>query len=337
MSAPAPIEAATDPIETIRAFNRFYTNRIGILDRAFLDTPHTLTEARVIYELAARGTTSASQLTEELSLDSAYLSRLLKTFIGKGFVVARKDPVDGRGRLLSLSETGRTVAADLATRSRQSIANLIEPLAETERLDLTAALRRATTLLGGTPAPGKALIRNHRPGDMGRVIASQTQSYTETYGWNEEYEALVAEICARFLRNFDPGRERCWIAEQDGTFVGSVFLVKGNETTAKLRLLHVSDAGRGQGLGTRLVTECIRFAQSAGYRRLELWTNDILIAARRIYQAAGFVLEKEEAHHSFGKDLIGQTWALDLDGWHSPVRPPEARSPASGIPQGRPA
>nr|WP_298100805.1 helix-turn-helix domain-containing GNAT family N-acetyltransferase [uncultured Shinella sp.] len=317
MTAHARTEAAFDPIETIRAFNRFYTNRIGVLDRAYLDTPYTLTEARVIYELAARGTTSASELTEELSLDPAYLSRLLKTFVGKGFVDARKDPADGRGRLLSLTEKGRAVAADLATRSRESIARLIEPLAQSERLDLTAALHRATSLLAGAPA--KAVIRPHRPGDMGRVIASQARSYTETYGWNDEYEALVAEICAQFLRNFDPAREHCWIAEQGGEFVGSIFLVKASETTAKLRLLHVSDAARGQGLGTRLVTECIRFAQDAGYQRLELWTNDILIAARRIYQAAGFVLEKEEPHHSFGKDLIGQTWALDLAGWQRPT------------------
>ena len=317
MNALAFDEAATDPIETIRAFNRFYTNRIGVLDRAYLDTPYTLTEARVIYELAARGTTSASQLTEELSLDPAYLSRLLKTFVGKGFVDARKDPADGRGRLLGLTEKGRAAAADLATRSRQSIATLIEPLTQSERLDLTAALRRATTLLAGAPA--KAVIRPHRPGDLGRVIASQAQSYTETYGWNTEYEALVAEICAQFLRHFDPAREHCWIAEQDGRFVGSIFLVKASETTAKLRLLHVSDAARGQGLGTRLVTECIRFAQGAGYSRLELWTNDILIAARRIYQAAGFVLEREEPHHSFGKNLVGQTWALDLAGWQMPT------------------
>ncbi|MBO9630825.1 MAG: MarR family transcriptional regulator [Shinella sp.] len=317
MTAHARDEAATDPIETIRAFNRFYTNRIGVLDRAYLDTPYTLTEARVIYELAARGTTSASELTEELSLDPAYLSRLLKTFVGKGFVDARKDPSDGRGRLLALTEDGRAVAADLATRSRESIARLIEPLAQSERLELTAALHRATTLLAGAPA--KAVIRPHRPGDMGRVIARQAQSYTETYGWNPEYEALVSEICAQFLRHFDPAREHCWIAEQDGQFVGSIFLVKANETTAKLRLLHVADAARGQGLGTRLVTECIRFAQDAGYSRLELWTNDILIAARRIYQAAGFVLEKEEAHHSFGKDLVGQTWALDLVRWQAPI------------------
>ena len=150
---------------------------------------------------------------------------------------------------------------------------------------------------------------------MGRVIASQSKSYVETYHWNDEYEALVAEICAHFLRHFDPARERCWIAEQDGQLVGSIFLVKTSETTAKLRLLHVDDAARGQGLGTRLVTECIRFAKDAGYTRLELWTNDILTAARRIYQAVGFTLEREEAHHSFGRDLIGQTWALDLDGW----------------------
>lgn len=317
MTAHARDEAAFDPIETIRAFNRFYTNRIGVLDRAYLDTPYTLTEARVIYELAARGTTSASELTEELSLDPAYLSRLLKTFVGKGFVDARKDPSDGRGRLLALTEDGHAVAADLATRSRESIARLIEPLAQSERLDLTAALHRATTLLAGAPA--KALIRPHRPGDMGRVIASQAESYAETYGWNAEYEALVSEICAQFLRHFDAAREHCWIAEQDGQFVGSIFLVKANETTAKLRLLHVADAARGQGLGTRLVTACIRFAQDAGYSRLELWTNDILIAARRIYQAAGFELEKEEAHHSFGKDLVGQTWALDLASWQRPI------------------
>lgn len=317
MTAHAFHGAATDPIETIRAFNRFYTNRIGVLDRAYLDTPYTLTEARVIYELAARGTTSASELTEELSLDPAYLSRLLKTFVGKGFVDARKDPADGRGRLLALTEEGRTVAADLATRSRESIARLIEPLAQSERLDLTAALQCATALLAG--APTTAVIRPHRPGDMGRVITSQAESYAETYGWNAEYEALVSEICAQFLRNFDAAREHCWIAEQDGQFVGSIFLVKANETTAKLRLLHVADAARGQGLGTRLVTACIRFAQDAGYSRLELWTNDILIAARRIYQAAGFELEKEEPHHSFGKDLVGQTWALDLADWQRPT------------------
>jgi len=327
----------TDTIETVRAFNRFYTNRIGVLDRAYLDTPYTLTEARVIYELAARGSTSASQLTEELSLDPAYLSRMLKAFAGKGMVDAAKDPADGRGRLLSLTENGRAVAADLATRSRESISTLIAPLDETERLALGASLGKATRLLGGSENSPAILLRDHRAGDMGRVIASQAKSYVETYGWNAEYEALVAEICANFLRNFDPSRERCWIAEQHGDLVGSIFLVKGSDSTAKLRLLHVDAAARGHGLGTRLVTECIRFAQKAGYTRLELWTNDILTAARRIYQAAGFLLEKEEAHHSFGQDLVGQIWALDLEGWRAPVRPPEALSPASGTPATQPA
>lgn len=330
-------ETGADPVETIRAFNRFYTNRIGVLDRAFLDTPYTLTEARVIYELAARGTTLASQITEALSLDPAYASRMLKAFVGRGFVDVRKDPADGRGRRLSLTESGRAVAADLAARSRRSIADLIGPLDETERVALTGALRSATRMLGGEAAPAPILIRGHRAGDMGRVIAAQAKSYTETYGWNDEYEALVAEICAHFLRHFDPARERCWIAEQDAQLVGSIFLVKGGDGTAKLRLLHVADAARGRGLGTRLVTECIRFAQDAGYGRLELWTNDILTAARRIYQTVGFTLEKEEAHRSFGQDLVGQTWALDLDGWQAPITPPEVLRPASGIPANRPA
>jgi DNA-binding MarR family transcriptional regulator/GNAT superfamily N-acetyltransferase len=336
MTAVTHEEAGADTIEAVRAFNRFYTNRIGVLDRAYLDTPYTLTEARVIYELANSGATSASQLTTELSLDPAYVSRMLKSFAGTGVIDIRKDPADGRGRLLSLTESGRTVAADLATRSRASIATLISPLDATARRRLTTALRDVTTLLAGKNPPAPIEIRPHRAGDMGRVIASQAQSYTETYGWNEEYEALVAEICAKFLRDFDPAFEHCWIAERDGALVGSVFLVKASETTAKLRLLHVDEAARGHGLGTRLVTDCIRFAQGAGYRRLELWTNDILTAARRIYQTAGFTLENEEPHRSFGQDLMGQIWALDLAGWQEPVTPPATRAPASGIPEARP-
>jgi len=307
-------EIGNDEIEAIRAFNRFYTNRIGVLDRAFLDTPYTLTEARVIYELAAQGTTSASRLTEELSLDPAYLSRMLKSFTDAGLLETTRDPADGRGRLLRLTLRGRGIATDLAQRSRQRIVALLDPIAEKERRELAAAMASVRALLSGDKATAAPItIRTHRIGDMGTVIASQAKAYTETYGWNGEYEALVAEICAAFIRNFDPVRERCWIAERDGTFLGSIFLVKGSEDTAKLRLLHVDSAARGQGLGTRLVNECIAFARSAGYRRLELWTNDILVSARRIYVAAGFTLEKEEAHHSFGQDLTGQIWALDLD------------------------
>ncbi|MBP1857358.1 bifunctional helix-turn-helix transcriptional regulator/GNAT family N-acetyltransferase [Rhizobium herbae] len=306
-------EIGDDEIEAIRAFNRFYTNRIGVLDRAFLDTPYTLTEARVIYELAAQGTTSASRLTEELSLDPAYLSRMLKSFTDAGLLETTRDPADGRGRLLRLTLRGRGIATDLAQRSRQRIVALLDPIAKKERRELAAAMASVRALLSGDKGAADPIaIRTHRIGDMGTVIASQAKAYTETYGWNGEYEALVAEICAAFIRNFDPVRERCWIAERGGRFLGSIFLVKGDEETAKLRLLHVDSAARGQGLGTRLVDECITFAKSAGYRRLELWTNDILVSARRIYVAAGFTLEKEEAHHSFGKDLIGQIWALDL-------------------------
>ena len=314
LSQPAFAEIGDDEIEQIRAFNRFYTNRIGVLDRAFMDTPYTLTEARVIYELAAHGTTSASRLTEELSLDPAYLSRLLKSFTDAGLLETTRDPADGRGRLLQLTLRGRGVATDLAQRSRQRIAALLEPISEADRHDLGAAMASVQTLLsGGKRTAAAIIIRRHRIGDMGMVISSQAKAYTETYGWNGEYEALIAEICAAFIRNFDPAREHCWIAERDGTFLGSVFLVKGNsEGTAKLRLLHVDSAARGQGLGSRLVKECIAFAKETGYRRLELWTNDILVSARRIYIAAGFTLENEEAHHSFGKDLTGQIWALDL-------------------------
>lgn len=314
LSHPAFAEIGDDEIEKIRAFNRFYTNRIGVLDRAFMDTPYTLTEARVIYELAAHGTTSASRLTEELSLDPAYLSRLLKSFTDGGLLETTRDPADGRGRLLQLTLRGRGVATDLAQRSRQRIAALLEPISEDDRRDLGAAIASVQTLLsGGKRTAPPITIRPHRIGDMGMVISNQAKAYTESYGWNGEYEALVAEICAAFIRNFDPAREHCWIAERDGACLGSIFLVKGNsEGTAKLRLLHVDSAARGQGLGSRLVNECIAFAKSAGYRRLELWTNDILIAARRIYVAAGFTLEKEEAHHSFGQDLTGQIWALDL-------------------------
>jgi DNA-binding MarR family transcriptional regulator/GNAT superfamily N-acetyltransferase len=314
LSHPAFAEIGDDEIEQIRAFNRFYTNRIGVLDRAFMDTPYTLTEARVLYELAAHGTTSASRLTEELSLDPAYLSRLLKSFTDTGLLETTRDPADGRGRLLQLTLRGRGVATDLAQRSRQRIAALLEPISEANRRDLGVAMASVQTLLsGGERTTAPITVRPHRIGDMGMVISSQAKAYTATYGWNGEYEALVAEICAAFIRNFDPAREHCWIAERDGAFLGSIFLVKGDsEGTAKLRLLHVDSAARGQGLGTRLVNECIAFAKSAGYQRLELWTNNILIAARRIYVAAGFTLEKEEAHHSFGKDLTGQIWALDL-------------------------
>lgn len=319
MSHPAPsypafADIGDDEIEQIRAFNRFYTNRIGVLDRAFMDTPYTLTEARVIYELAAQGTTSASRLTEELSLDPAYLSRLLKSFTDTGLLETTRDPADGRGRLLQLTLRGRAVATDLAQRSRQRIVALLEPVSESDRQKLGAAMASVQTLLSGNKSAAAPItIRPHQIGDMGMVISSQAKAYTETYGWNGEYEALVAEICAAFIRNFDPAREHCWIAERNGTFLGSIFLVKGSsDGTAKLRLLHVDSAARGQGLGTRLVDECIAFAKTAGYKRLELWTNDILTAARRIYISAGFVLENEETHHSFGKDLNGQIWALDL-------------------------
>lgn len=312
MTYPAFAEIGDDAIETIRAFNRFYTNRIGALDRAFMDTPYTLTEARVIYELAAQGTTSASKLAEELSLDPAYLSRLLKSFADAGIVETRRDPEDGRGRLLALTLRGRGTATDLAQRSRQRIAALLNKLDGDARYDLASAMEKIRTLLSEAPEPMPVTIRPHRVGDIAFIVHRQARLYAGEYGWNAEYEALASIIAGNFLKDFKPGREYCWVAERNGAIAGSVFLVEASKETAKLRLLYVEPSARGLGLGRTLVRRCIAFARDAGYSRLELWTNDVLAAARAIYQAEGFSLTAEEKHQSFGKDLTGQTWALDL-------------------------
>lgn len=312
MTYPAFAEIGDDAIETIRAFNRFYTNRIGALDRAFMDTPYTLTEARVIYELAAQGTSSASKLAEELSLDPAYLSRLLKSFADKGLVETRRDPDDGRGRLLALTLRGRGTATDLAQRSRQRIAALLYKLDGDARYDLASAMEKIRTLLSEVREPIPVTIRPHRVGDIAFIVHRQARLYAGEYGWNGEYEALASIIAGNFLKDFKPGREYCWVAERNGAIAGSVFLVEASKETAKLRLLYVEPSARGLGLGRTLVRRCIAFARDAGYSRLELWTNDVLAAARAIYQAEGFSLAAEEKHHSFGKDLTGQTWTLDL-------------------------
>lgn len=312
MTHPAFTEIGDDVIETIRAFNRFYTNRIGALDRAFMDTPYTLTEARVIYELAAQGTTSASKLADELSLDPAYLSRLLKSFADAGLVETRRDPEDGRGRLLALTLRGRGTATDLAQRSRQRIAALLGNLDEDARRDLAGTMEKVRALLSNVPDPMPVTIRPHRVGDIAFIVHRQARLYAEEYGWNDEYEALAAIIVGNFLKDFKPGREYCWVAERNGRIAGAVFLVEGSADTARLRLLYVEPSARGLGLGRELVRQCIAFARNAGYRKLELWTNDVLTAARALYQSEGFLLTAEERHHSFGKDLNGQTWTLDL-------------------------
>ena len=302
-------------IAAVRRFSRFYTRRIGVLHEGLLGGPLSLTEGRVIYELAQHGTATATGLGGELGLDAGYLSRILRGFEERGLIDRRPSEMDGRQTLLSLTERGREAFAAIDARSRSEIGGMLEALPAAERQALVAALGRAEAVLGGAdpqePRP-PCVLRPHRPGDMGWVVHRQGVLYAEEYGWDEGFEALVAEIVAAFIRDFVPGRERCWIAERAGEIVGSVFLVRQSDEVAKLRLLYVEPSARGGGIGHRLVEACIGLAREAGYRRITLWTNDVLVAARRIYQQAGFRLMAEERHHSFGADLVGQNWELEL-------------------------
>lgn len=297
-------------IAAVRRFNRFYTSAIGVLDRRYDGSPFGLTEARVLYELANRKDATAAALGADLGLDPAHLSRILAGFARARLLTRRTAPGDGRAWLLELSPKGRASFRALRRATEKRIGGLLRPLAPSTRRDLVAAMATIERALGGQAGP--VVLREPRPGDMGEVIAGQARLYHEEYGWNWEFDALVAEICAKFVRDFDSASERCWIAERDGKVVGSVFCVRQSARVAKLRMLYVDKAARGDGLGARLTDECVAFARAKGYRKLVLWTNDILVAARRIYVARGFVLEKSERHRSFGKDLVGQYWSLDL-------------------------
>ncbi|MDO9418765.1 bifunctional helix-turn-helix transcriptional regulator/GNAT family N-acetyltransferase [Pararhizobium sp.] len=302
-----------ETIEAIRAFNRFYTRQLGLIGQAFLDSRFTLTEARIIYELANRQNPAAKALADDLHLNPAYLSRILKKFRQEKLLETRPDPDDARCQILNLTTSGRNIAEDLANRSRVQISQQIAALTSGERDRLATAVQQVQQLLepevNGKP---DVVIRPHRIGDVAFVVHRQAVLYAEEYGWNGEYEALAASIGGAFLKDFKPGREFCWIAEHGGEIAGSVFLVEAGSETAKLRLLYVEPAARGLGVGKALVRACITFAREAGYAHLELWTNDVLSAARAIYQKQGFRLVSQEKHHSFGKDLTGQTWILDL-------------------------
>jgi DNA-binding MarR family transcriptional regulator/GNAT superfamily N-acetyltransferase len=309
------MEAQPEHVDAVRRFTRFYTRRIGVLHEGLLGSPFSLAEGRVLYEVAQRTGVTATELGKDLGLDAGYLSRILRGFEDKGLIARRPSERDGRQSLLSLTPAGREAFAAIDSRSREEVSGLIAPLADTERARLVAALRTIEDLLAPDSARKPAYtLRPHRPGDMGWVIHRQGLLYNREYGWDETFEALVAEICAAFIKNFDPRRERCWIAEMDGEIVGSVFLVRQSDAVAKLRLLYVEPKARGAGLGHRLVQECVRFAKEAGYRTLTLWTNDVLHAARKIYVAEGFHLVAEERHRSFGHNLVGQNWDLDLTG-----------------------
>lgn len=300
-------------VDAVRRFNRFYTRKIGVLQQHLLRSPFSLTEARVVYELAHREGTTATELGDVLGLDAGYLSRILRGLQRRSLVHRERSADDGREMLLRLTERGRAAFAELDAASQREVGAMLRDLSEEGQRRLVDAMRTIERALDGLPEPGVPyVLRTHQPGDMGWVVERHGALYAREYGWDEQFEALVAEIVAKFLRRYDPTRERCWIAEREGERVGCVFLVRKSKTAAQLRLLLVEPAARGLGIGTRLVEECVRFARQVGYRTMVLWTNDVLHAARRIYERAGFRLTCEERHHSFGHDLVGQTWELTL-------------------------
>ena len=300
-------------IESVRAFNRFYTRHLGLLDESVLASGFSLTEMRVLYELAQRKSATATELGRDLGVDAGYLSRVLSKFEARRWLKRSPAPDDARQALISLTTAGRKAFNPVEKAARDQIAALLEPLPAPLRDRLVKAMETVQRLLGGMPeAKVPYVLRDLRPGDLGWIVHRQSLLYHQEYGWDETFDALVAEIAAAFVKNLDARRERCWVAEREGEVVGSVFLVRASDKVAKLRLLYVEAPARGLGIGARLVDECIRFARAKGYRTLTLWTNDVLVSARKIYQAAGFRLTNEERHHSFGKDLVGQTWDLDL-------------------------
>jgi DNA-binding MarR family transcriptional regulator/GNAT superfamily N-acetyltransferase len=304
-------------IDTVRRFNRFYTRAIGVLSEGWLDSPFPLTEARVLYELAHREKPTATLLRNSLDLDAGYLSRILSSFAKRGLIEKKASQDDRRQSLLALTDEGRRQFAPLEERTIQQVGGMIERLSENEQRRLIGAMQTIEKLLAPAerPEPGaKAsyLLRPHQPGDMGWVVHRQGVLYAREYGYDERFEALAAEIVAQFIQHYDARQERCWIAERDGEVAGSVFLVAKSRTTAKLRLLYVEPAARGLGIGSRLVSECVRFARQAGYKRIVLWTQSELDAARHIYKQAGFRVVRKKRHHSFSKDLVAETWELCL-------------------------
>ncbi len=299
-------------VDNVRRFNRFFTRRIGVLEEGLLRSPYSLTEARVLYEVASGEGLTASDLVRELGLDAGYLSRVLARFEERGLLERVWSPSDGRRRLLRPTAAGYEAFSELDRRSREEVAGTIGALSEGDQRRLLDAMDTIEKVLREDhPAP-EPLLRRQEPGDMGWVVGRHGVLYSHEYGWDWRFEALVARIVADFVEGYDPEGERCWIAETDGRNVGCVFVVRESDEVAKLRLLLVDPEARGTGLGSRLVEECVRFARDRGYGKLVLWTNSVLTSARRIYEEQGFELVEEERHHSFGADLVGQNWELEL-------------------------
>src|SRR3984957_1014586 len=304
-------------IDRIREFNRLYTRQLGLLDQGLLGSEFTLTEARVLYELANHDDTTATEIARELGIDLGYMSRLIKKFDRRRYIKRTRSRIDARQSRLQLTEKGRKVFDPLDRAARSQIAAMLGPMAPDQRVELLGAMQSVRRLLqpGSEKHAHKPYsIRGLQIGDVGWITHRQGILYAQEYGWDGTYEALVAEILAGFVKNVHQHREGAWFAERDGAILVSVFLVRASDSLAKLRLLYVEPTARGLGLGKHLVHECIEFARAKGYRALTLWTNDVLTSARRIYEAVGFQLTSQERHHSFGKDLKGQTWDLALQG-----------------------
>jgi DNA-binding MarR family transcriptional regulator/GNAT superfamily N-acetyltransferase len=306
-------EASEEKIIAVRKFNRFFTRQIGVLREGLLHSPYSLTEARIQFELGQGNQVTASKLGRELGLDAGYLSRILAHLEQQGLLEKVRSETDGRQLLLSLTEEGLKAFAFLDKRSREEVSEMLADLSEEDQQRLLKAMQTIESVLtNGFKFSEPFLLRSHEPGDMGWITHRHGVLYAQEYGWDEHFEALVAQIVSDFITNYNPERERCWIAEMNEEIIGSVFVVQSSDTVAKLRLLLVEPKARGLGLGTRLVEECIRFARRRGYQKLMLWTNSVLVEARHIYEKVGFKLVAEEAHHSFGHDLIGETWELVL-------------------------
>ena len=313
MSAAAlPDPVAPEAVKAVRRFNRFFTRRIGVLD-PYLGSALSLTDVRVLYELAHRPGVVARDLMHDLGLDAGYLSRILKRFEAAGWLMRMPSPDDGRQSLLTLTEAGHAVFAPLQQKSRDEAAALLQPLNSAQRTQLVNAMARVEALLEGAASSSRnVLLRDPVPGDMGWVVQQHAEIYWREYGWNSDFEALVAGIAADFIRKFQPEWEKCWIAELDGERVGAAFVVRQSRTVARLRMLILSPQARGLGLGARLTDECIAFARAKGYRKMVLWTNSCLTAARAIYRKRGFRLTQSEPYEGFGQQLVGETWELRL-------------------------
>jgi DNA-binding MarR family transcriptional regulator/GNAT superfamily N-acetyltransferase len=300
-------------VNAVRRFNRFYTRQIGVLQEVLLESEFSLTEVRVLYELNERTRATASGLGRDLSLDAGYLSRLLRKLEKKGLIARQISEGDARQTEIQLTTQGIAEFAELDTRSHNQIATSLHKLTRPEQGELLRAMAAVERLLGGgLPKSTAYVIRSPEPGDLGWIVHRHGALYAREFGWNEHFESLVARIVADYVQDLDPQRDRCWLAESEGEILGSVFLVHKDRSVAQLRLLLVEPSARGRGIGTRLVSECLRFARRAGYERISLWTNDVLTSARRLYEAAGFELVARERHTQFGPALEGQTWVLDL-------------------------